>query len=147
MWPPTKQSKMLTLTLPYPPSINTYYRHPSSGPLAGRHLISQQGRNYQRDVAILSRRELRPPHLPAHGKMAVDITLSPPDKRKRDIDNPIKPLLDALTRAGIWKDDSQVSDLHVRWGHAGTPGPATITITLHSESNEKPSRRNRTMAD
>lgn len=36
-----------------------------------------------------------------------------PDLRKRDIDGPVKPLMDALTAAGVWDDDSQVRQLLV----------------------------------
>ncbi|MGQ0421600.1 hypothetical protein ACT4US_24475, partial [Bacillus sp. HC-Mk] len=37
----------MKLTLPFPPSVNTYWRAPNSGPLKGRHLISARGRAYQ----------------------------------------------------------------------------------------------------
>lgn len=38
----------------------------------------------------------------------VDILATPPDNRVRDLDNVIKPTLDALTRCGVWKDDKLV---------------------------------------
>jgi crossover junction endodeoxyribonuclease RusA len=38
----------------------------------------------------------------------------PPDRRKRDIDNLVKPTLDALTKAGVWLDDEQVEELTIR---------------------------------
>jgi hypothetical protein len=37
----------MKLVLPFPPSVNTYWRAPNKGPLAGRHLISAAGRKYQ----------------------------------------------------------------------------------------------------
>ena len=37
----------MKLVLPFPPSVNTYWRAPNSGPLKGRHLISQKGREFQ----------------------------------------------------------------------------------------------------
>lgn len=37
----------MRLVLPFPPSVNTYWRAPNKGPLAGRHLISAVGRKYQ----------------------------------------------------------------------------------------------------
>lgn len=38
----------------------------------------------------------------------VAINYIQPDKRRRDVDNIIKPVLDGLTQAGFWSDDSIV---------------------------------------
>ena len=101
----------LSFTLPYPPSVNTYWRHPSRGPLAGRHLISQEGRAYREairaHVAESSFGKI-------DGPVAVDIEAFFPDRRKRDLDNILKSLLDSLTHAGVWEDDSQIVDLRIR---------------------------------
>jgi crossover junction endodeoxyribonuclease RusA len=45
--------------------------------------------------------------------VSVEIDVFPPDKRVRDLDNILKPLLDAMTAAGCWHDDSQVANLRV----------------------------------
>lgn len=84
--------------LPYPPSINHYWRR------ACRHIhISTEGRNYRNAVAE---------HLAGvkatEGRLAVHIRLFPPDKRRRDIDNVQKPLLDALQHGGAFEDDGQI---------------------------------------
>lgn len=59
------------------------------------------------------------------GPLAVDIeiTLERPKTTKLpaprpDADNFAKGILDSMTKAGVWKDDSQVTDLYVskRWG-------------------------------
>jgi crossover junction endodeoxyribonuclease RusA len=47
------------------------------------------------------------------GDLRVEIEVFPPDKRKRDIDNLLKSLLDSLTHAQVWKDDNQISDLRI----------------------------------
>lgn len=99
---------MIDLTLPYPPSVNKYYRHPTRGALAGRHLISREGRAYRQHVYLLAIRSE-----PLTGRLDVQINLQPPDRRKRDIDNTQKALFDALTHAGIWVDDSQIDRLMV----------------------------------
>lgn len=54
---------------------------------------------------------------PMEGRLAVVIHATMPDKRKRDIENIQKALLDSLEHAGVYIDDSQIDDLHIiRWG-------------------------------
>lgn len=118
---------MTDLTLPYPPSVNTYWRHPTTGKLAGRHLISEKGRAY-RDAVLNCVRESKVTRM--SGPVAVDIVAYMPDRRRRDLDNILKSLLDSLTHAGVWDDDDQVHDLRIRRGpHIG--GMVKIKITQH----------------
>ncbi|EKH9315146.1 TPA: crossover junction endodeoxyribonuclease, partial [Escherichia coli] len=37
----------MKLILPFPPSVNTYWRHPNKGAFAGKSLISAAGRKFQ----------------------------------------------------------------------------------------------------
>lgn len=53
------------------------------------------------------------------GPFKVSITLARPDKRKRDLDNQIKPLLDALQRAGIIENDCHCEFISARWVTSG----------------------------
>ena len=121
----------MRLTLPFPPSVNTYWRAPNSGPLKGRHLISAKGRAFQSAACAAIIEQLRRLPKPSSEPAAVDIVLFPPDKRRRDIDNYNKALFDALTHAGVWEDDSQVQRMQVEWGPV-TPGwKVDITITKY----------------
>ena len=43
----------------------------------------------------------------------LEVALKWPDRRRRDLDGPVKPLLDCLTAAGVWEDDSQVRSMVV----------------------------------
>jgi Holliday junction resolvase RusA-like endonuclease len=96
---------MLELELPYPPSINHYWRR--VGP---RTLISREGRRFrQRVMAILAALGIRP----VHGRLAVEVQIFPPDNRRRDIDNVQKALLDALQHGGAYIDDSQIVQLSI----------------------------------
>ena len=102
---------MLTLHLPYPPSINHYWRR--VGP---RTLISREGRTFRRNVcALLARGGGNGPRKPpSSGRIALAMDAFPPDRRRRDLDNLQKSTLDALQHAGIYEDDSQVDLLLTR---------------------------------
>ncbi|WP_339026119.1 RusA family crossover junction endodeoxyribonuclease [Leclercia pneumoniae] len=121
----------MKLVLPFPPSVNTYWRAPNKGPLKGRHLISAKGRAYQSAACSAIVDQLRRLPKPSTAPAAVEILLFPPDSRRRDIDNYNKALFDALTHAGVWEDDSQVKRMLVEWGPQVAGGRVEITITTH----------------
>lgn len=105
---------MIVLTLPYPPSVNRYWRSPNKGRLAGRTLISEEGRAYRAAaLEALACTDLGPA---LTGRLRVEIVATMPDRRRRDLDNLLKPLLDALTHASVWLDDEQIDDLRITRG-------------------------------
>lgn len=98
---------MIRIVLPWPPSANRYWRHPSRGPLAGRHLISAEGRLYRQTVQAVVLEQLRcRPQLTC--PVRVTFECAPPDRRTRDLSNLLKATEDALTHAGVWLDDKQI---------------------------------------
>lgn len=113
-------AKTLVLTLPYPPSVNHLYRN-----FRGRSILSKGGRQYHTDslAAILEQERHR-----FLGRVALEIRLYMPDRRKRDISNTVKILEDCLTHAGIWTDDEQVDDLRIIRMGVTKPGKAVVTI-------------------
>lgn len=116
---------MFELTLPYPPSCNTYYRSPNSGPLAGRHLLSERGRAYREIVrGQCLQRGLKP----AMERLSVKLIVYPPDNRRRDLDNVCKGSLDALTFGGAWLDDSQIDELHLIRGPVIKGGQLRVIV-------------------
>ena len=68
--------------------------------------------------------------MPWSGKLRVVVELVPPDDdRLHDIDNTMKALLDALTKARVWEDDSQVKRLEMDIDHAPQkPGWVLVVI-------------------
>jgi crossover junction endodeoxyribonuclease RusA len=91
---------VIELELPYPPSVNHYYRH-----VGRRTLISREGRRYRDRVAsILATAGVRP----TDGRVELRIEVYPPDRRRRDLDNLQKALWDAIQHGGAYHDDSQV---------------------------------------
>jgi crossover junction endodeoxyribonuclease RusA len=96
---------MLDFALPWPPSINHYWRR-----VGARTLISREGRRFrERVIAILAAQDIRP----LTGRLAVQIDAFPPDNRRRDLDNVLKSLLDALQHGGAYLDDSQIVELSI----------------------------------
>lgn len=96
---------MLELELPYPPSVNHYWRR-----VGARTLISRGGRAFREAVcSILAARGIRP----IAGPLVVEVTIHPPDRRRRDIDNIQKALLDSLQHGGAYGDDSQIVRLTI----------------------------------
>ena len=65
---------------------------------------------------------------PLEGRLAVHIALFPPDRRKRDVDNVLKSLLDACEHAGCYENDSQIDELHVIRQDIIKGGACTIVI-------------------
>ena len=116
----------MVLNLPYPPSVNSYWRHPNKGKLAGRHLISAEGRSYRRDVWVACRQQH--PSVCLVGPVKMTIALTAPDKRRRDLDNTLKALLDALTHAKVIEDDSMIKELHMSWLGVAKPGCADVIV-------------------
>ena len=95
----------MEFVLPYPPSINHYWRR--VGP---RTLISREGRRFRgRVLAILAAMHVQP----IAGRLAVQVEVFPPDDDRHDIDNIQKALFDAMQHGGAYADDSQIVRLVV----------------------------------
>jgi crossover junction endodeoxyribonuclease RusA len=98
----------IDLTLPWPPSVNGYWRAISRGGHVTQ-IISQHGRLYRGlvKVACLGC------HRVGAARVSVTMTFRPSNNRRFDLDNFAKAIGDALTHAAVWEDDSQVDELHL----------------------------------
>lgn len=94
--------KKHTFYLPFPPSANRYWRHNR-----GRTHLSGEARTYRALIA----QEVA--YSFCEARLDVSIFAHPPDKRKRDLDNMLKQLLDALQFAGAYRDDAQIDRLSI----------------------------------
>ena len=112
---------IINLSLPWPPSVNAYYRA-----ISGRSILSKKGREYKREVCMLARVNRWGKHLA--GRLEVRVLLHPPTRARRDIDNSIKALLDAMQVAGVYLDDSQIDLLVVERGAVQRPGMAIVEV-------------------
>ncbi len=62
------------------------------------------------------------------GPVSVSVVAHPPDKKRRDLDNLLKSLLDALQHAGLIEDDSNVTDLRIARADHVRDGAVEVTI-------------------
>jgi len=102
---------MIKLKLPYPPSINHYYKNGRNG----IKYIGERGQQYRLEVLSI----VKNAKINSFGDspVAVTVFLHQKDRRKRDIDNFQKCFFDALTHAGVWNDDSQIYELSIKKGN------------------------------
>ena len=95
-----------SFSLPYPPSMNTMWRN-----FRGHTVMSKAGREFRENVI----QYVIDNNIPKFGdrKLKITLILRPRDKRKIDIDNRIKAVLDALEHAGVFDDDFQVDHIEM----------------------------------
>ena len=93
---------MPRMTLPFPPTVNTYYRR-----VGHMTKISAKGRAYREEIISI----IGPQFPTMTGRLEVQVHAYVPDARRRDLDNLFKSLLDALEHAGVYKDDGQIDVL------------------------------------
>lgn len=127
---------VVELTLPYPPTVNSYLQitvpKKWTRPLIS---ISEKGREFLREVLRQVRASGAKPLL---GHLRAEIKFFPPDERKRDIDNPVKALIDALKRRelksgkfyeGLFADDCQIREMELKFGPVVKDGKTVIKLT------------------
>ena len=123
---------MREFELPWPPSVNHYYRH-----IGPRVLISRDGRKYRETIiSLLGDQKIEP------FEDAVDLAVDayPPDNRRRDLDNLLKCLLDSFTFGGLYLDDSQIKKITITKREPMPPdGMMYIRIKEYDETAESPS--------
>ena len=62
--------------------------------------------------------------------MKLTLSVYPPDKRKRDIDNILKALLDSLTNAKVYLDDSLIKQLDITWHIGGIVKEGRVDLII-----------------
>ena len=110
--------------LPFPPSVNTYWRHTARG-----HYIDKAGKVFRANVLANVVESLGRMPKPADGLLAMELELYPPTNGKFDVDNFCKGTLDALAEAKVYVNDSQIKRLVVEmFPSVGKPGRAVVRL-------------------
>jgi crossover junction endodeoxyribonuclease RusA len=113
---------MISLKLPYPPSVNHYW-----GQVGSRKFLGKKGKEFREEVFLCA---LNARKGALNGRLEVKVYLYPPDKRKRDIDNVLKSLLDALEHAGVYENDSQIDKLCITRREVVPQGSCHVDIVV-----------------
>lgn len=126
-----KVRRSTQIELPWPPSVNHYWGNKVITPYGRKPFVqtfvTARGVSYRERVkdAVWARWGSINP-IPF--RLAVVILARMPDRRQRDLDNLPKAVLDSLTAARVWEDDSQIDDLRVIRGPVFSGGKLVVTI-------------------
>lgn len=101
----------LVLRLPFPPSVNHYWEQNANG----RRRVGDRGITFRIETLAAYRIQAES-HRQLEGRLAVRLTVYPPDRIRRDLDNVKKAIFDACTHARVWGDDNQIDEDYTKRG-------------------------------
>ena len=115
----------IVLYLPWPPTVNDYYGEKMVKRRRIRY-IKAKGKRFRQEVEQAVAEQSA--NLNLGEPLLVEVELYPPDNRRRDLDNYQKSLLDAITQAGVWEDDSLIDQLFIYRGNKVEQGAVVVRI-------------------
>lgn len=114
---------MTIIKLPYPPSMNTYWRN-----FRGNTVLSKAGREFKTAVAecVVEQK------IPKFGDKRLEVTmwLYPRSKVVTDLDNRLKAVLDGLEEAGVYSCDGNIDILMIQRGEIRKGGGIDVMIEV-----------------
>ena len=133
-----KREREVSFTLPWPPSTNRVWRYSAVEDWRGSHITaprvhtSEAYKKFQGTV-FSSACDEKIPAVKKSPYYAVFIWLFPPSSTGRyDVDNRAKAVLDALTKIGMWKDDSQVVELTIIKAKHQAKKPGFVKVQINA---------------
>lgn len=112
----------------YPPTVNHYYTV-----ARGRKILSGTGRAWLASESLGVRIQRANRAFDSISPLTVAIVIHPPDNRRRDLDNTLKPVLDALVQGRAIADDSLIEELSIRRGSVQRGGSVEVEINAVSK--------------
>ena len=111
---------ILSLDVPMPPTLSACYTNVRGVGRVKTKVYKAWQKGVVDEIGFTRRIEM------ITGPVRVEIAVTRPDKRRRDLDNLLKSLCDVLTAAKVIGDDSQIHRLGIAWRETGSG--ATIEI-------------------
>ena len=109
---------MIKFSLDYPPSVNSYWQRNRNGSVR----VSSKGMSYKHTVKMLlnGRKQLT-------GRLKGVFVVNVPDRRRRDLDNVLKALLDSM-QGHVFLDDEQFDEITVKRGEVIKGGRVDVEL-------------------
>src|SRR5512147_2262060 len=101
-------SKPISLNLPWPPSVNAIWRKNKRSVYRSSKYVS-----WIKQASWIAKIGK---HQPIKGEFSATIILNPPNKRRIDIDNRVKVLLDLAEKTGLIENDYLCRHLEISYG-------------------------------
>ena len=118
----------MNIVLPYPTVTgNHMWKHAK-----GKHYLVKEAKDYFADVMMAV--QMQGAHLNTDQALRLQVLLYPPDNRRRDMDNAWKVIGDAMTKAGVWQDDSQIRAKLIEWQSPVKGGRVLINLAPYVEN-------------
>lgn len=121
------------LELPYPPTVNSYWGNRVVRPKGRKPIvmtyIQEPGKRFRNAVIGIAHGTEQ-----MVGRLEMHVKCWMPDRRKRDIDNIAKALLDALAHANVYSDDSQIDKLTLE--RIGVEPPGRVEVYIRTRDGQ-----------
>lgn len=117
---------MASFTLPWPPSANRLWRNvPGKGTLKSAQYRVWIAGAMGAIAAVATQQPCM-----VKGPFRVSILADRPDRRRRDLDNLAKPILDALTASAIIEDDHLAASISLAWSDLPPAKPGCVRVSV-----------------
>jgi crossover junction endodeoxyribonuclease RusA len=93
------------ITLAWPPSVNRIWKYGKGRVRSDKSVIE-----YYKNMMLLYRGKIK---RTLKGRIRVHMNVYPPDNKVRDLDNILKVPMDAMQKMTVYKNDSQIDELHI----------------------------------
>lgn len=96
---------MIELSIPLPPSANHIWKNYHKSKAYKAWIVEAGWLSKRRDKIV--------------GPWRITVLAKRPDKRRRDLDNLLKPIIDLVVSLGLVEDDSKLEMISARWVTSG----------------------------